>query len=293
MGGLHNASVTELNFGAEPLAQNYACNALIEFTDRENGEPIEDQGWDIDLGIITLRVEQTGFWVQAQNNQIAGGLSGVFSFFPNAAPEDYESPRLLLSADHPMQDADNPQGWLFEGQLYQGTRINLTELVKQFLGLGRTPASVPDLVVDRLDISFATGDKSYALDGRISTRWTPELFGTPLKISAAADIGIARSGDAPEGTPASGHLSAEFAINRIAVEMALDIGVEEPTYLLKVCVDTLWVQAITAWRGEQHSRHQVISVQLGGTTLGDMLEYLVNLAAPTQGFELDAPWDVL
>lgn len=297
VGGLQSAVVSELGFAADPLLQNYSAETLVVFGDPDNDAPSVDQGWDINLVVITLRLEEIGFWIAAQNGKIGGGLNGVFSFFPAAANDDYESPRLVFSADYPVQDPDAPEGWRFAGGLYQGTSINLTDLVAQFLGLGRAPASVPVLMVDRLDVSLSTGDKSYELGGTISMRWTPTLFGTELKISAAASIDIARSGSTPADKPASGRLSGEFSINRIGVEVGMDVGVDEPTYLLKVYVDTIWVQAITAWRGDKDSttnpRHQVVSVQLGGTTLGDMLEYLVNLAAPTLGFTLDSPWDVL
>ncbi|EIK65240.1 hypothetical protein [Pseudomonas brassicacearum] len=296
-GGLSSAVVSALGFFADPLNQTYNANTTVVFLDPSTGLPDLRQGWTVDLIVIDLVLEQVDFWIAVQNGRVGGGLSGVFSFYPDAAADDYESPRLMLAASYPIQDPATPRGWVFEGHLYQGTSINLTDLVTQFLGLGKAPASVPVLMVDRLDVSFATGDKSYELGGTISMRWTPQLFGTPLKISAAASIDIARAGSAPQGKPASGRLSGEFSINRIGVEVGMDVGVDEPTYLLKVYVDTIWVQAITAWRGEKDSttnpRHQVISVQLGGTTLGDMLEYLVNLAAPTQGFTLDSPWDVL
>ncbi|MBB4284581.1 hypothetical protein [Roseospira goensis] len=297
VGGLHAATVTELGFAADPIAQNYSGHTQVVFTDADTGDPVLTQGWAIDLVVITLVLEEVEFWIASQNGQVGGGLSGVFSFVPSDPPDDYESPRLMLSAAYPVQDPETPVGWVFEGHLYQGTVIDLTDVVARFLGLGAAPASVPHLTVDRLDVRFATEGRSYALGGTISGRWTPELFGTPLKVSASASIDIARDGSAPAETPAHGRLGGTFQINRIAVEVGMDVGVDEPTYLLKVCVDTLWVQAVTAWRGETGSetnpRHQVVSVQLGGATLGDMLEYLVNLAAPTIGFQLDAPWDIL
>ncbi|MGB4486664.1 MAG: hypothetical protein WBI95_14270 [Pseudomonas veronii] len=296
-GGLSSAVVSALGFFADPLGQTYNANTTVVFLNPSTGLPDLRQGWTVDLSVIELVLEQVDFWIAVQSGRVGGGLSGVFSFYPDAAADDYESPRLMLAANYPIQDPATPQGWVFSGHLYQGTSINLTDLVAQFLGLGRAPASVPVLMVDRLDVSLSTGDKSYELGGTISMRWTPTLFGTELKISAAASIDIARSGSTPADKPASGRLSGEFSINRIGVEVGMDVGVDEPTYLLKVYVDTIWVQAITAWRGDKDSttnpRHQVVSVQLGGTTLGDMLEYLVNLAAPTLGFTLDSPWDVL
>ena len=296
-GGLSSAVVSALGFFADPLNQTYNANTTVVFLDPVSGLPDLRQGWSVDLVVINLVLQQVDFWIAVQNGQVGGGLSGIFSFYPDAEADDYESPRLMLAASYPIQEPTTPRGWIFEGHLYQGTRINLTDLVAQFLGLGKASASVPVLMVDRLDVVFSTGDKSYELGGTISMRWTPTLFGTELKVSAAASIDIARVGNAPADKPASGRLSGEFSINRIGVEVGMDVGVDEPTYLLKVFVDTIWIQAITAWRGDKDSttnpRHQVVSVQLGGTTLGDMLEYLVNLAAPTLGFSLDSPWDVL
>ncbi|NUR27676.1 MAG: hypothetical protein HOV83_17840, partial [Catenulispora sp.] len=53
--------------------------------------------------------------------------------------------------------------------------------------------------------------------------------------------------------------------------------------------------AVTGWRGEpgQPGRHQVISFQVGGATLGELIGHLVALAAPTADFRLEPPWDVL
>ncbi|WP_395787817.1 hypothetical protein [Aquimonas sp.] len=289
--GGYDAVITDLGFAADPLGQSYSANTEIVFT--HGGEPAA--GWPIDLVVITITLHQAEFWIKVLDGQVSGGIAGEFAL-EEAAPDDYEAPRLIVSAEYPVQDPEAPRGWLFAGHLYPGTSINLTNLVAEFLGLESAPGSVPlDLTVDRLDIECATGTGEYALGGTISVRWTPELFGTPLfgtplKVSAAASVDIARK---PPATSAQGRLSGLFAINKISVEAAMDVGVDEPTYLLKVMIDTLWLQATTSWRGKAPNRHQAISLQLGGTTLGDMLEYLVNLAAPTLGFSLDPPWDIL
>lgn len=284
--GGYDAVITNLGFAADPLAQSYSANTSIIFT--HGGEPAA--GWPINLVVMTITLHSAEFWIKVLDGKVSGGIAGEFAL-EDAAPDDYEAPRMVVSAEYPVQDPETPQGWLFGGHLYPGTSINLTKLVAEFLGLDSAPGSVPlDLMVDRLDIDFATGSGDYVLGGTISARWTPELFGTPLKVSAAASIDIARKAPA---TSAQGRLSGLFAINKISIEAAMDVGVDEPTYLLKVMVDSIWLQATTSWRGKDANRHQAISLQLGGTTLGDMLEYLVNLAAPTLGFSLDSPWDIL
>ncbi len=283
--GDYDALITDLGFAADPLGQSYSANTEIVFT--HDGEPTA--GWPIDLVVITITLHSAEFWIKVLDGQISGGIAGEFAL-EEAAPDDYEAPRMIVSAEYPVQDPEAPRGWLFGGHLYPGTSIDLTNLVAEFFGLDSAPDSVPHLMVDRLDIEFATGTGEYALGGTISMRWRPELFGTPLKVSAAASVDIARK---PPATSAQGRLSGLFAINKISIEVAMDVGVDEPTYLLKVMVDTIWLQAATSWRGKDPNRHQAISLQLGGTTLGDMLEYLVNLAAPTLGFSLDPPWDIL
>lgn len=283
------ANVTALSFSADPLAQTYAANADIIFTTGQGG--LAAPGWEIDLVVITVTLERLSFWINVNAGKVGGGISGVLTL-DDGLPRSDSTPRLLLQAEYPIQDPETPEGWVFSGFLYPGTVINLTNLVAEFLGLDTPPASVPVLTVNRLIFSFSTGTQAYLLGGTIAGRWYLELFGTPLKINAAASIDIVRRGNNPNN-PATGTLSGFFAINKIAVSAAMDVGVDEKTYLFKVQFDKLWLQATTSWRGEANNRHQAISLQLGGVTLGDILEYLVNLAAPTLGYTLDSPWDIL
>lgn len=285
------ANVTALAFSADPIGQTYAATAGILFGDPASPDP--EQGWHIDLVIMTVTLKLLSFWINVNAGKVGGGISGVFSLEDGSLPTDETKPRLMLQAEYPVQDPETPTGWTFSGYLYPGTSIDLTNLVARFLGLERAPASVPHLTVDRLVFSFSTGTKAYKLGGTISARWTPEIFDTPLKITASASIDIGREGSSDPDQPATGRLSGLFSVNRISIEAAMDVGVEERTYLFKVHFGELWFQATTSWRGEKGDRHQAISLQLGGVTLGEIIEYLVNLAAPTLGYTLDAPWDVL
>ncbi|HEU5331423.1 MAG TPA: LysM peptidoglycan-binding domain-containing protein [Actinocrinis sp.] len=52
--------------------------------------------------------------------------------------------------------------------------------------------------------------------------------------------------------------------------------------------------AVTAWRERDGRKYRVLTFQVGGdATLGSLLEYLVELAAPGSGFRLEPPWDLL
>ncbi|SDX40941.1 LysM domain-containing protein [Hydrobacter penzbergensis] len=296
--GLQKMKITRLRFSADPIGQNYFAEATIFFG--EPGNPDPQQGWMINLFVITIILNQLEFNIAVNDGKVSGGISGTF-FLDQGDPSDYKMPRIMISAEYPPQQPDAPEGWTLSGHLYPGTSISVTKLVYKFIYGGGTthpPRWVPDILIDRLDVVFTTGSKtptrevkaSYTFGGTISVRWEPNIFNTPLKINASASIDLAKP--ATTDTP-SGKLTGTFSVNKIQLTASLTFGVPEPTYLFKVQFDQLWLQATTSWRGEQNNRHQVVSLQLGGVTLGDILEYLVNLAAPTIGFKLDSPWDVL
>lgn len=296
--GPQSMNVTKLRFSADPIDQNYFASGSILFGNPSS--PDAEQGWVIDLIVLTIILNQLEFFVNVNTGNVSGGISGTL-FLDVVDPSNYRLPRIVLSAEYPPQNPNIPQGWTLAGYLYPGTSIDLTKLVYKFIyGNDGTevPEWIPDLMVDRLSVVFTTGSSSgatptgpsYVFGGTISMRWEPEIFGTQLKINASTSLDMQKLSDS---TTATGSLSGFFSVNSLSLSASLTFGVPEPTYLFKVQFDEIWLQAITSWRGASDNRHQVVTLQLGGVTLGDMLEYLVNLAAPTLGFELDSPWDVL
>ncbi|MGZ8220287.1 MAG: hypothetical protein ACXWT0_01430 [Methylobacter sp.] len=287
-------NITVMNFDADIVAQTYSAFATIVFGDPE--APDADQGWTIDLVVLDITLLSLEMFIRVSGGKVSGGISGVLCLDDGADPDNYLLPRLMVSAEYPQQDPDAPVGWIFAGYLYPGTSISLTSLVTQYIYGDKSiaPAWVPNLLVDRLYIEFSTGsdtvDSYYKFGGTISLRWNPEIFGTTLKITASTAVDLIK---AESSETASGTLSGFFSVNKISLAAALKFGVPEETYLFKVQFDQVWLEASTAWTGNKDNRHQVVSLQLGGVTLGDMLEYLVNLAAPTLGFRLDSPWDAL
>ena len=281
-----NMNVTSFSFTADPIGQNYSGQAVILFGDPLN--PAPGQGWA--LGPLTL--QQLELFINAEGGKISGGITGIVMLEDGTPSSDYTKPRLMISAEYPTQNPEQEQGWVFSGKLYEGTSIHLTKLVKKLVtGSSEDPPSwVPDLNVDRLYGSFNSGNKAYNFGGSISALWSPTIFGTQLKVAAAASIDMIRLESEEK---ANGKISGQFSVNKIALSAAMNFGDKEPIYQFKIQFDQLWLEAVTSWRGKNNARHQVVSIQLGGVTLGDMIEYLVNLAAPTLGFQLDSPWDVL
>jgi LysM repeat protein len=305
-------NVVGLAIDADPGEQSYYASADIIFGPPQEirliaapeGVLIEEdeprqQGWTIDLLITEITLRSLSFHISVVGGALGGGIAGVFLFTRSQddawIEDDGVAPAFLLSAEYPGPAKDHPEGWTFAGELLPGAAINLPGLVSRFLGQSSVPSWVPPLNVDRLYFSFNTGTPGdtrtgYTFGGTISLKWNPEILGTTLKISAAASIDMAKPATSDS---ASGKLSGLFAINRLELTASMTLGVPETIYQFKVQFGDLWFEALTSWRDKPEPRHQVISLQLGGVTIGGILEYLVNLAAPTLGYSLDPPWDIL
>ncbi|MEI2384418.1 hypothetical protein [Breoghania sp. JC706] len=299
-------NIIGLSVEADPQEQSYYASADIIFGDPPTlslerqidgsfmlvgDEDPPEQGWTIDLVVTTITLRELNFEIALVSGELSGGIAATFLFEDGGTPGAPQPPAFMLSAEYPGPAETNPEGWTFSGTLLPGASIDLTAMVSRFLGQTDVPDWVPTLTIDRLYFSFNTGTPTaYAFGGTISGRWQPEIFGTTLKISAATALDMAKAGNSDT---ASGKLSGLFAINKLELSAGLTLGVPEPTYQFRVSFDGVWFQASTSWRGEDPNRHQVISLQLGGVTIGDILEYLVNLAAPTLGYSLDPPWDIL
>jgi LysM repeat protein len=295
-------NIVGLSIDADPLEQSYYASADIIF-----GEPpvtrIEqlpdgsvlvaqddppERGWQIGLVITTITLRSLALHVRVVGGELAGGISGIFLFGDGGGDPQ---PAFSLSAEYPGPQETHPEGWTFAGELAIGASIGLHDLARRFLGQPEVPDWVPDLRVDRLYFTFNTGEPAgYAFGGTISLRWDPVIFGRTLKISAAAALDLAK----PAGQQAaSGSLEGLFSVNKLELTARLAIGVPEPTYQFRVRFGELWFTGTTSWHGTGAARHQVISLRLGGVTVGEVLEYLVGLVAPTLGYSLDPPWDVL
>src|SRR5207244_4588709 len=95
--------------------------------------------------------------------------------------------------------------------------------------------------------------------------------------------------------PITARLAGVFAIDRLSIGAEVNLTAGKATYEFQVAFGELWLSAVTGWRAGAPGTepHQVLTFQAGGVTLGDVLEHLVGLAAPTLGFRLEPPWDLL
>ena len=264
--------VTALGLSADPRNQTYDASAEIT-TD-----------WTIPLGgALELQLSGLEFEIAVSQGDVSGGIIGLFTL-PGAGPPELPDPQFDVAAYY---DAD-ATGWTFAGRLYPSSTVRLNAMVARFLEIADT-GGVPTLDIEALSVRFTTKPQTWALSGRAAARWEPELFQQKLPLSARASADLVR---AENSTPV-GTLSGEVSVNRITVGLAMNLKVKQSTYVFRVQFDQIWVSATTGWHTIGGKDHQTLTMQLGGVTLGEVLTYFVNLAAPTLGFSLDSPWDVL
>jgi hypothetical protein len=275
-------SVSALELEGDPRAQTLYGAAEVTF---DAGDGTGD--FPIPLpGGVEIALSGVSLWIAVQSGAVTGGLAGTF-ILREGAPDGLPDPMFYLSADYTGSKAG--QGWVFSGGLLPDSVVELVHLISKFAGQP-APDWAPKVTLELLDLRVATGSGAYRVAGAVSGLWRPNLFGEQLTIAARAAVDIRRDS---AKTALVAQLAGSFAVNRIMLSAAVNVIAGEATYEFKADFGGLTISAVTAWRGTGNDRHQVITFQVGGVTLGELIEYLVNLAAPTLGFRLESPWDLL
>lgn len=260
--------VTGLSMLADPSGQTYGAAADIT-TD-----------WPLPF-LTGLSLTNLSLRISVTQSQVSGGIEGLLTLTSAVG-----RPALRLSAEYQPRGGG---GWIFRGGLVPGAPPTIADLVA--LIAGTAPDALRALSVARLEATVDTGRSTWSFAGALAARFDLTLLDVPVRIGAGAEVAVAKDGSGVT----SARLVAGFTINRLAVRVAADVGVPDPTYALRVRFDRVWLLATVGWRSAHDSvaKHRVVVLQLGGFSLGDLLEQLVRLAAPTLDLRIEAPWDVL
>jgi hypothetical protein len=266
--------ITAFSFLADPLRLTFQAQAVIAMN------------WSIPFtNSVSLDLIGLRFNIDVRQSAVGGSISGTLQLTGGGSGE--AQPQFTVSAAYPPSGRGSE--WTFRGFLNQNAPLELVTLVANLL-TDDPPDNLPTLNIETMAMSFGSTSRSYSVEGSILARWQFAPFGTPLTVSARAAAALSRPN---AQTSPSGYLSGSFDINGFGLYASRDIGVEFPTYTFRVLFGDNYLTAQTAWIGEGEARHQIVTLQLSSITLGEILEYLVNLAAPTLGYHLTPPWDLL
>ncbi|MGA8494490.1 MAG: hypothetical protein WB764_03350 [Xanthobacteraceae bacterium] len=273
--------------------------------------------WAIPIGDVTFTLDEINFEVTVGPSKIWGGFSGVVGI----SVDDEQQAQLSAGAYYPGDGS-----WLFQGGLATGT-LDLTKFVFAFLGQ-KAPPWLPALELTRLWADYSTGEGNpYSVSAAMAVRWDPDVLGVKLSLVAEADIKRrpkAADGDVEAARDAllakaleinrprlhqivladaarddapvmiyEGSVKGSFELNNLTVTLGLSFISQEKTYLFRLQLDRFALEARTSWTGEGTERHQVLTVEMQGVTLGAMVESLVALANPNANYRLEAPWTFL
>src|SRR5262249_50736565 len=284
---------------ASPPAQTYQASLMVEGL------------WATQVNLVKFSLDKAIGEIYVTQSKVFGSMTAMVGLAVMDNGAETTKATFNISAEY-KQDGI----WRFEGGLASGV---LSLLDFAFGLLGFTPAfELPQVLLTELWITYENSTKStnnpYSARGTLEIRWQPEVLGLKLsavasayverreKQTAADDILLLHSPRRRDATNAQmiyvGELSGKFTINRLSVRLAVSFSDKEEVYIFEVTFGKVTVRAATEWVNNVTAkppggRHQILVITLRGFTLGDVVEYLVNLANPNKNYQLEAPWTFL
>lgn len=274
------------NPGVDPSLSLVAMFAEADFQSRTFSAMAEVQGnWpSISINQLTLSMTSLRLAVEVTQSSFDASIDGVIELEGASLPGQ-NPPALSLSASFSHSVGGND--WVFNGGLSPLSALSVNDLVSNLLGI-TPPQGIPDLVIDAMGFRYSTLSGAYNAYGTVSVTWRPTVLEN-INIAARASALVNRDS---KTAPITGMVSGDFSVNQLNLSASVDIGVANPTYTFKIQFGDPYIELISGWT-QTTPKQRLLTAQLGGMTVGGVLEYLVDLAAPTIGYRLDPPWDVL
>ncbi|NPC49621.1 LysM peptidoglycan-binding domain-containing protein [Corallococcus sp. AB032C] len=258
-------NVYVLDVQANPRSQEYAVSAVVG----------QNEIWSVDLGVTTLKLESITLQVEYAPNGLSGRVVGALMLFGKG----FEVAVAKLPP---------PAGWEFSARLQAGESLSLTELISTFLPDSvKLPDDVPDLAVGNIALTYATVPPTFSLEGGTAEPWVLELGGNTYAFSAFARFQRSKPSTGPTYAAS---LSGSLQLNNLLLGVSYDFTPTNKTLTFRMAYRNATLTGVLT-RGV--SVDTVLKVNVGNVSFGEILEFLINLAAPGTDFTLPAPWNVL
>jgi LysM repeat protein len=233
-----------------------------------------DQAWTILADVLVIK--RAGLTVDV--SWFTGDLLANFGIWGSL---EIVSTGIDVSADRQGEGI-----WTFRGALAAGETISLTGLVRQFIPF--LPAYLPTLEVEGLAVTFTTPSNDYHLEGRTAGLWTFEVSSAlTLKMQAAAAF------SRTDGKM-SGLLAGSFFVNSLELFVSYAFDPTSSTLIFRITYGRfVLTAALTSGTNAKGDEFSLLSFRLGDLSFGEILEALINLAAPGRQFTLSSPWNAL
>lgn len=228
----------------------------------------------ISIGSLQLRLETISAWIGLSPSGTGFGIEGGVAF-----GEEEDGFMLLLSAQY----AD---GWSFTGTLGRG-EVNIGRLLEQMFGVakGKISEEIFTISLQEFEISYSVKTGRFELYAVMMSRW-PFLKGLTPELGGRIKLTKQEKGDTLQ---ASAAVFANIGIFSCLAQVD-DFYGEHPEYLFRVQIGKAYVQGVYT---EKSKTEHILTLSLGGMTLGDIVEALIHMVNPNAKARLESPWDIL
>lgn len=203
--------------------------------------------------------------------------------------------------------------WRFFASLLSG-EINVVALLLNFCGMSAPEwtEELPNLTDFLLDMPFRDGTAYFTLHAALEKTWQTTILGNGIRLKAVVDLERSReqnfltslndSCKEGEGGVYLGTLTGEFEMGLFLVRAsaAFTNADAKPQYTFRIQYEEIFLEALISWKktpsGDKKlsvKEHPVLTIHLGGLTLGGLVEKFVYLVNPNSDFKLTAPWNIL
>lgn len=194
------------------------------------------------------------------------------------------------------------QGWLFDAALMPSAAgYSIAQLLDALPGeWGGLPSDVASVSFTQLTGWFDTASDESGF--ATTLQWSPAtpFFGS-YTVQGEAQFSLQHLKDPATGALAySGFLAGQLQINALTVTVQYNFGIATQPQPGHAATQAQYQFSIayggatlTANVKKDADGNDVLTVNLGGVSLGEILGFLVNLADPGANYRLPSPWDLL
>ncbi|MFA5262587.1 MAG: LysM peptidoglycan-binding domain-containing protein, partial [Opitutaceae bacterium] len=301
-------TIKQASILASPKYQTYQASLMV------------DSVWPLKINDVTFNLDRIIAEILVTQAKVTGSVQGFVSVI---VPDKGETVTKAVFIAEAAYRGDGI--WVFQGGLAEGT-LSVLDFAFGLIGWKPT-VDLPRIDLTKLWLSYETSEGNpYSAEGALAIRWTPKLLGLTLSLDAEARVAYRKKTNATDhalalasprrlgaaNDPAmiyEGAVSGTFKVNQLAITAGLSFVDKETVYLFEIVFGKFGIRAVTQWVddkkrseagnlsvttvGEGGGRHQILVISLKDLTLGEIVEYLINLANPNLNYHLEAPWSVL
>lgn len=184
------------------------------------------------------------------------------------------------------------EGWEFRGGILEG-KADIVYLMGELFGIRQLSELAVKLQIDELDVRYDTREESFEVTAAFCLdNFT--IFG--LETSVGGRVLVRKEAKAQVFGSLLFYMKA--GMFRFLVQMN-DFYQEKVSYLFRLEWGKVYLQAVYEVQELKDDTHknkkkaEIVTVSMGGTTLGELMESLIHMMNPNLNYHLPSPWNVL